>query len=113
MFDRISIHNLLFTGAAFAYIAVLDRLSKSGFEKNLTAGVGTILVLVIWSNWLRKRRARLAAFYPCCMGAFFILHLVEYGPESLGTFIGGAGFILGLVGLVSQLCLKTNEGEAD
>jgi hypothetical protein len=49
------------------------------------------------------------------MGAFFVHFLEERGPRDLGTFIGGAGFLVGLIGLVYKLRSKAepDSNEAD
>jgi hypothetical protein len=115
MFDRTLLGNLLLTTGDAVYLFVIERDSKSVFEARLGVGLFLALLWVIWSKWLRTRRARLAALTPCFMGAFFVLFLVERGPRDLGTFIGGAGFLVGLIGLVYKLRSKAepDEGEAD
>ena len=106
---------MLLTAAVVEYFFVLDRLSTSRFDTNLVIVLCLALISVIWSKRLRARRARLVASNPCLMGAFFVHFLVERGPRDLGTFIGGAGFLVGLIGLVYKLRSKAepDSNEAD
>ena len=113
MFDRKLLQDLLLTAADVVFFFVLDRVSISGFETKLTVGLCLTLLLVIWSKWLRVHRARLVASNPCLMGAFFVLFLVERGPGDLGTFIGGAGFLVGLIGLVYKLRSKSGSDDIE
>ena len=111
MFDRKLIHNLILTAADAVYFYVLESTSKSSFERKLSVGLGFVLLLIIWSKWLSRYHARLAASGPCCMGAFFIYFLIEHGRKDLGTFFGAAGFLVGLIGLVFKLRSKAKPND--
>ncbi|MGD0548106.1 MAG: hypothetical protein ABR991_09830 [Terracidiphilus sp.] len=115
MLDRKSLLNLLLTAAVVVFFFVLDRVSISGFETKLSVGLCLTLLLVIWSKWLSVHRARLTASYPCLAGFYFVLFLVERGPNDFGTQIGGVMFLIGLVGFIYILRTKAepDEDEAD
>ncbi|MGD0799720.1 MAG: hypothetical protein ABR906_00240 [Terracidiphilus sp.] len=106
MLGRKLLHNLLPTATVVVFFFVLDRRSITGFEARLTVGLCLTLLLIIWSEWLKARRLRLTASYPCLFGFYFVLFLVERGPGDLGTLIGGAGFLLGLALLFRRLRSK-------
>ena len=113
MFDRRLLYSFLLTIAVAVYIFWLDRMSTSRFDRYLEVGLCIALILVIWSKILREHRARLVASNPCFMGAFFVHFLVKCGPSDLGTIIGGAGFLIGLILLVQKLRSKAEPDEKE